>query len=367
MRILILANYDAGLYLFRRELIETLLQKGHKVVVAVPKGDYGEQLHSLGCELIYTAVNRRGKNPYQDIKLFWHYIKIMKNRRPNCILGYTIKPNLYGGIIAKYFRIPMFHTITGLGTVFLKDSFFKRCIIVLYRFSLRDSACVFFQNQANMETFHKLHIQGKKHRLVPGSGVNLIQHKLESYPESENIRFLYVGRIMKEKGIEEYVTAAKVIRKQYPNTEFHVIGFCEAGYQEKMDKWQKEKCIIYHGMQKNVHAFIKKSHCIIHPSYHEGLSNVLLEAAACGRAVLASNIPGCRECFDEGISGYGVCAGDEKDLIAKIHRFLLLSQNEKASMGRYGRKKIEREFDRQKVIASYIEEIKSLEKADGGK
>lgn len=355
-KILILANNDVGLYKFRKELIQELV-KLYEVHISLPYGEYISQLQALGCNFIDTPISRRGTNPITDLKLLMKYRNIIKNVKPDVVLTYTIKPNIYGGIVCRISKTPYIANITGLGSALEKQGNIKRITLILYSIALKQSACVFFQNSENQQFFFKNKVVNGANILLPGSGVNLTEHCLEEYPPDENIRFLFIGRIMKEKGIDEYLQAAKVIKNRYPNSEFHIIGFCEENYEPRLQQLQQHNIIKLHGLQDDVHSYIKFCHAVVLPSHHEGMSNVLLEAAATGRPVVASDIPGCREIFDEGISGYRFEVKSVDDLLQKIYEFIQLSYETKKRMGKAGRKKVENEFDRQIVVNAYVEEI----------
>lgn len=201
-------------------------------------------------------------------------------------------------------------------------------------------------------------IKGRE-KLIPGSGVNLDYYKALDYPKDDTIKFVYISRIMKAKGIDQYLEAAEYIKNKYPKTEFNILGSCEEDYIDKLSKMENKGIIKYHGVQSDIRKFHKISHCTIHPTYYpEGMSNVLLESAACGRPVITTNRSGCREIVDDGINGYIVEQQNSQDLIDKIESFLNLSYEEKKQMGLAGRVKVEREFDRQIVINAYMEEIK---------
>lgn len=223
--------------------------------------------------------------------------------------------------------------------------------------------CVFFQNAKNKYFFDKHNIKIKRQKLVPGSGVNLDAHCYEPYPEKDDtIRFLFIGRMMKDKGIDELLAAAQRIKEKHDHVFFDLIGFCEADYKGKaqLETLHKQKMINYMGHQDAIHDHIKAHHALLHPSYHEGMANVLLEAAACGRPVLASNIPGCQEAFDEGITGFGFEPRNVDDLVRAIEKFIALPYEQKQAMGIAGRKKMEQEFDRQIVVDAYMEEIENI-------
>lgn len=358
-KVLILANFDVGLYKFRKELIEKLVKK-YEVYISLPNGEYIKELKNMGCHFIETNVDRRGTNIISDINLLRFYKKTMKEIQPDVVLSYTIKPNIYGGIIAKQLKIPYIANVTGLGTALENDGLLKNILIKLYRYSLTDAKIVFFQNQRNMRFFEGNKIGLGLHSLLPGSGVNIKKFKTLDYPKNNEIHFVFISRIMKDKGIDHYLDAAQYIRKKYSNVYFHICGFSEEDYEDKLAELHNDETIIYHGMVNDIKEFLRNMHCIIHPSYHEGMSNVLLEAASSGRPIIASNIPGCRETFDEGISGFSFPKKDTEGLIHAIERFIHLDNETRRKMGLAGREKMEIEFDRKIVVKKYLEEIESI-------
>jgi galacturonosyltransferase len=237
----------------------------------------------------------------------------------------------------------------------------QKISIILYKVAFKKVNCIFFQNTENRQFFIDNNIAVDKHRLIPGSGVNLEQFQVLEYPPKNFIEFVFISRIMKQKGIDEYLESADYIRRKYPNTKFHICGFCEEEYEGKLKKLQDQGIIEYHGMMRDVRTILEKTHCIVHPSYHEGMANALLESAASGRPVSASNISGCLETFDEGISGFGFEVKNTTDLIDKLIKFIELSYEQKKAMGIAGRKKMEKEYDRNIVVKAYIEEIEKIE------
>jgi len=358
MKVLVLSNFGMGLYKFRKELLQELIQQGHKVFVSLPNDDYVPLLESLGCEYIESNVDRRGTNPIADMKLLSSYVKIINKVKPDIVLTYTIKPNVYGGIACRITKTPFLPNITGLGTAVENEGLMQKITLNLYKIALRNAECIFFQNEPNRQFFIDRGIIKNKSKVIPGSGVNLEQHPYEEYPsDKENIRLLFIGRIMKDKGIDELLNAAKQIKKNHKNVEFHFVGFCEEGYSEKLIEYNDSGIIHYHGQQDDVHKFIKDSHATVLPSYHEGTSNVLLESASTGRPILASNVTGCKETFDDGVSGIGFEAKSVNALISAIHQFLDLPHENKKQMGIAGRKKMEQEYDRKIVINAYLEQI----------
>lgn len=359
-KVLILANSLSGLYNFRKEVVEKLLEENYKVIISSPYLKHKLiYFLELGCEYIETPFNRKSVNPFSDIKLLLRYINILNKVKPDIVLTYTIKPNVYGGLACRYFKIPYIANITGVGASIENRGILREVALKLYKMGLKKANMVFFQNQSNKELFLNKKIVHNNVKLIPGSGVNLERFTFSKYPEENNIiNFLFIGRIMKSKGIEELLSAAEIICKKYSNVNFHIVGHCEENYSDTLKEYEKKGIITYHGRQDNVHQFITKSHATINPSYFEGMSNVLLESAATGRPVLASNIPGCRETFDENVSGIGFEVKNTKSLVQAIEKFIKLPYSEKEKMGMAGRRKVEKEFDRNIVINTYLEVIK---------
>lgn len=364
MKILILSNFGMGLYKFRIELLEELINRKFDVYVSLPNDEYVPKLEAIGCKVIDTHLDRRGANPIKDLKLILFYIKTIKHIKPDVVLTYTIKPNIYGGIACQLTKTPYIANITGLGTAIEKQGLMRRITITLYRIGLRKASCVFFQNKPNRQLFLDENIIWNKARnrtrLIPGSGVNLEYHKFEQYPDDGQVRFLFIGRIMKAKGIFELLEAAKRVSQRYSNVQFDLIGPCEEDFTKELTELNEHNVIKYHGLQHDVHSYIKNAHATILPSYHEGTANVLLESAATGRPVLASNVTGCIETFDEGISGLSFEVKSVDSLVDAITKFIHLPYAEKKRMGYAGRIKMEKEFDRRLVVNAYIEEINQV-------
>lgn len=359
--IVLIGNHHIVIYNFRRELIQRLISENYRVVVLMPCTKESEKIRALGCELIDIPVDRRGMNPLRDGILFIRYIKTIKKLRPSAVLTYTIKPNIYGCMACRLLHIPYICTITGVGKGVEQGGILTRLIFILYRVAMKNVHSIFFQNSQDKMLFEKRNVGQKRYRLVSGSGVNLETFSIKPYPnESENIRFLFVARIDKLKGINEYLEAATVIKKKYPFTEFHILGFWQEDYKVEIDTLVKQGIITYEGMQDDVIPFMTQSQCLIHPSYLEGMSNACLEAAAIGRPIIASNISGCRECVEDGVTGYLFSPGNVKELIEKIEKFIALPYNDKKRMGELGRKKMETEFSREQVVNAYMEELKNI-------
>jgi len=360
-KVVILSNHHVYTYNFRKELIQRLISEKYKVYVILPYGEKVELLKEMGCEFIDLPLNRRGMNPITDLKLIYSYYKYIKKIKPDIVLSYTIKPNIYGGLVCRILNIPFMPNITGLGTAIENENFVQKILVILYKLAYKKANCVFFQNKENYEFFKSKKIKINKYRIVPGSGVNIKQFSLLPYPSDEIINFVFISRIMKEKGIDYYLAAAEYIRNKYPNTRFHVLGFCEENYEKKLKELNDKGIIEYHGMQSDVCKFYKISHCTVHPTYYpEGMSNVLLESCACGRPIITTNRSGCKEIVVDGVNGFVIQQKNSKDLIEKIEKFIKLDYEAKRKMGLEGRKKVEKEFDRQIVVDAYMNEIKKV-------
>jgi galacturonosyltransferase len=360
MRVLILANNDIGLYKFRRELLESLLKK-NEVYMCLPDGEFIPKMIEMGCRFEKYDFNRHGTNPIQDLKLFGFYRSLIKKIKPDIVFTYTIKPNVYGGAACASLRIPYVVNITGLGTAVENGGILQKITLFLYKNGLRKSQKVFFQNTENRDFMLRHGVVKGAYDMLPGSGVNLSQYKVFDYPNGNTIDFTFIARVMKEKGIDQFLDAAQYIRKKYPDTRFHICGYCEQDYKDKLQELDRQGVIIYHGLVSDMTEIYKISSCIVHPTYYpEGLSNVLLESCACGRPIITTNRSGCREVIDDGVNGYIVNQKDSQDLIEKIEKFLSLSWGERRQMGLAGRAKVEKEFDRQIVIDKYLDEVKGV-------
>ena len=357
MRILILTNFDMGLYKFRRELISELC-KENEVIAALPGGEYIGLLEQLGLKCEIFEFKRRGMNPFADFSQYRRYVRLIKRIKPDAVLTYTIKPNVYGGMACKKLKVPYIANVTGLGTSIANGGLLSALSKKLYKIGLSGAKCVFFQNKENKRQFEEYGIARGNNRLIPGSGVNLNVHKLEDYPESdENIKFLFIGRVMRDKGIDELLWAIDAVHKKHKNVSLDIVGDCEEDYSERLSEAVKKGFVRYHGKQKLVHNFIKEAHCTVLPSYHEGLANVMLESASTGRPVITTRVPGCLETFVEGVTGLGCEPKSAKSLEEAMEKFLSLSNEEKRQMGIHGREKIVSEFDRNFVVKAYMEEI----------
>lgn len=354
-KILILANSSGGLYDFRNELVKRLLER-YEVAASLPDTVKTDLLEQEGVKIIHTPINRRGVNPREDWKLYRAYRSLLAEYKPDVVLTYTIKPNVYGGYACARLGIPYITTVTGLGSAFEKTGALLELVKALYRKGLSKAACVFFQNRENRELFHSYGLVSGRDALVSGSGVDLSVWQPMPYPQSTEItNFMYVGRIMKEKGIEEFLSAAEVLHGE--KVTFSLAGYCDEDWQKILDAKEREGVILQLGFHTDMHELYEKCSAVVMPTYHEGMSNVLCEASACARPVIASNISGCREIFEDGVTGYGFAPRSADALKEALKKFLALPVSTRAAMGRSARDKMEREFDRRKVAAAYMAEI----------
>lgn len=364
--ILILANNHIGLYNFRKELLQELLQQGYELHIALPYGNFVDKMQEMGCIYHETKMERRGKNPLQELSLIRRYREILKKVKPDAVLTYTIKPNIYGGILCGFMNVPYITNITGLGTAVEGKGLLQKLTTSMYRFAMRKVSCLFFQNAANEAYFTKCGIGTGRHKMVPGSGVNLERYTYLEYPRGDKVEFLFISRVLKEKGIGEYLDTAEVIHKKYPDTVFHILGFLEPDYEgkERLELLEREGIIQFEGMIEDIKPFLQKSQCTIHPSYYpEGMSNVCLESAASGRPVITTRRPGCADTVEEGVTGFLVREKDSADLTGKVEQFLSMSHEEREQMGRLARKRMEEKFDRRIVVGRYLEEIRRIVQA----
>lgn len=365
MKIMILANSDTGLYKFRRELLEELV-KEHQVCICLPDGDFVPAMTAMGCRMIpCDFLERRGKNPLKELKLLSFYKEILKREKPDLVFTYTIKPNIYGGLACRQLKLPYVANITGLGSAVENPGAMQKLTLFLYQKGLKGAQKVFFQNTENRDFMLNKGVIAGPYDLLPGSGVNLTQYEAAEYPSGETVDFVFVARIMKEKGIDQYLDTAEFITQKYPETRFHVCGACREEYREKLERLNENGTIIYHGKVKDMAEIYRKISCTIHPTYYpEGLSNVLLESAATGRPIITTDRAGCREVIDDGVNGFVCRQKDSADLIRQVEKFLALPWEERKRMGIAGRKKVEKEFDRKIVIEKYQKEIEQLSKRE---
>lgn len=354
MRTLILTNYDLGLYQFRRELIAELLKQG-EVYISLPYGKLVDPIVEDGCKFIDTPMERRGMNPKTDLKLFNRYLEILSEVKPDRVITYTIKPNVYGGIACALKNIPYAVNITGLGTAFQGHGMLRKMVTAMYKAALKRARVVFFENSANRNLFISERIvRVSQTCLLNGAGVNTERFQYVDYPDNEVFRFLFIGRVMKEKGIDELFEAMLRLGSGGYRCILDVVGPCEENYEEKLAQYAHEGWVQYRGFREDVKPFIKSCDCFVLPSYHEGMANTNLECAASGRPVITSKIPGCKEAVLDGVSGM-LCKPQNVDsLYDSMKKMLDLNRIDRILMGQAGRKHMIDKFDKRRVVSETI-------------
>ena len=369
-KVVIVLNTTWNLVNFRSGLIQALIDQGHEVIAVAPPDEYVPMLLSLGCRYVPVAMDTQGTRPGRDLLLLWRLIRLMRSERPNVFLGYTVKPNVYGSIAAHMLRIPVINNIAGLGAVFIKDGLLVRVVRWLYRSALRRSAKVFFQNDDDRQLF----ISGGLVReevtdLLPGSGIDLNRFKpwLKNigHEDRSKFRFLLIARMLRDKGVVEYVEAARLLRQRWPLAEFCLLGFLDvqnptAISHIEMDAWVAEGIVNYLGVSDDVRTHLVRADCVVLPSYREGTPRTLLEAAAMARPIITTDAVGCREVVDDGVNGYLCKVRDAEDLSAKMELMLSLSPEQRSEMGQQGRAKMVAMFDEQIVIGKYLAAIEEI-------
>jgi glycosyltransferase involved in cell wall biosynthesis len=379
-KIIIAANSAFNLTNHRVGLINGLLNEGYKVLAISPIDEFASRLKELDCQHVPLQIDRKGTHIGRDLLLFWRYRILMKQHKPDIYLGFTAKPNIYGSLAAQSLGIPVINNISGLGTVFgamsttLYGRFLSRLVRILYRFALLRSKKIFFQNKDDChEFFEKGVVKDHLTDLLPGSGVDLNRFTYKPITvnqlspkvnnEKKKTRFLLISRMLWDKGIGEYVKAARFLTRRYPRSEFCMIGFLdfqnpEAISEAQINQWIAEGIVQNLGVINDVRSEIVKADCVVLPSrFREGTPRSLLEAAAMGRPIITTNSIGCRETVDDGVSGYLCIPSDSVDLSKKMERLIQLNDTQRYEMGRCGRKKMETQFDEQIVVQKYLEVI----------
>lgn len=357
MKILIITNHSYMLYRFRRELIAQL-QKEHEVVLSMPFVGHEEDFQAMGLRCINTDVDRRGINPKTDLKLMAAYRKLLRTEKPDMVITYSIKPNIYAGMLCGMMKIPFCANVQGLGTAFQRKGL-AQFVTVLYRTALKKAKAVFFENEGNAQEFiDRKILPREKITVLPGAGVNLERYPLTPYPENRQVRFLYLGRIMKEKGIDELFAAMRRLYAEFGDkVHLDLVGFFDDNYEAEVHQLVEAGIATFHGFQPEPRSYYAAADCIVLPSYHEGLSNVLLEASATGRPVITSDIHGCKEAVDPGISGLLCRVRDAEDLYHKMRQMAGFTRQERETMGLAARQKVQREFEKTMVVQKTINVI----------
>lgn len=361
-RILFLANDWFALYNYRKDLLAKLVADGNDVFACVIEDDDNVKLAELGVKVIAVPMERRGTNPIKDFSVFKAYDKIMRKVKPDIAIAYTIKPCIYGGWATRKNKVPFIATITGLGTAFQSGRLMKFLVVNMYKVAFKKARYVFFQNDDNMQVFLDNKIVKKEQvKRVNGSGVDLEKFKYLEYPK-DTINFLFISRILKEKGIDNYLETAKRIKRKYNNVNFYILGsILDEKYRSIIEELEKQGIVKYEGQQSDMIKYQKINSCTIHPTYYpEGMSNVLLETLASGRPIITTDVCGCKEILEDGINGYLMEKGSTSSLISQVEKFINLPFDEKIELGKNGRKKIEEQFNRKDIIDEYYRIVNKI-------
>ena len=368
--IALLTNNDDDVYCFRKELIEGFIDEGYEMLISCPDGPKFELMRDIPFIYDNPDIDRRGTNPIADAKLMYHYWRLFRKHRPAVVLTYTAKPNVYASIAAHWLGIPVINNLTGLGSVVNESGLKKAFIMWLFKLAYQKSACMMFQNATNMQVAIDAGMVKGDYKLIPGSGVNTDRYPLQPYPDGGDgktgapVVFNYIGRVLKDKRVDDYIEAAKRIKRNYPQTEFNILGFIEPTemhYDAELKQLGEQNIVLYRGSQKDVKPFVARAHCTIHPStYGEGMSNVLLESASSGRFLITTDNPGCQETVEEGKTGF-IYHGEDVDALADaIKRFLALPNETRKKMGEAGRQRVKDNFSREIVVKAYKSKIKEF-------
>lgn len=356
-RILILSNDSFMLWQFRRELLATMIASDMAVTLAVPAGPHADDLRSLGCELLDTGRYHPVNGTRQAYKLYRRYLQLLRSEKPDVAVTYGAAPNILGGLACRKLRIPCCANVQGLEGLFnspLTGGFST----VLYRMALKKAKTVFFENSGNADFFRDQKIlPAARQTLLPGAGVNLQHYVLQPYPEHSVIRYLYVGRMQKEKGTDELLDAIKMLYDDCYEVCLDLVGTFDGAYAGQMKVLEDMGIVRHHGFREDPRPYYAAADCVVMPSHQEGMNNVLLEAAASGRHVIASYIPGCREAVEEGATGFTFRVQDKYGLYGAMKKFASLSYPQRQEMGLAGRRRMEEFFDKTYVVEDTMNAI----------
>ena len=367
-RLVISINASWNIVNFRLGLVAALREQGYEVVALAPTDAYSPRLADAGIDHVPIAIDSQGVSPLRDLGLLAGYRRELKRLRPDAFLGWTAKPNVYGSLAAHSLRIPVVNNISGLGTAFIERGPLRPIVTGLYRLALRRSAAVFFQNAEDLGLFVEQRIvRAEQARLLPGSGVDVDRFRpgAETPAEATPFAFLMIGRLLWQKGVAEYVEAARILRKRAPEAQFRLLGFLDAPNRsavprEAVDGWAAEGLIDYLGSTDDVRPHIEAASCIVLPSYREGLPRTLLEGAAMAKPLIASDVPGCRQVVEHGVTGLLCRPRDAAALAGAMLAMMERSAAERAAMGQAGRAKVERDYSERAVIDAYLEVLRAL-------
>lgn len=350
---------------FRKGLIAGLQRAGYTVVALTPTDAYSSRFQELGVRHVPIPMDSQGVSPAKDFRLLLRYLGALRRLRPAVYLGYTAKPNVYGSLAAHALGVPVVNNVSGLGTAFIRKGLLTSVVSGLYRLAFRRSATVFFQNPEDLELFVGGGlVKGGKAALLPGSGIDLVRFAPAAAPlrRGEPFTFLLVARLLWDKGVREYVEAARQVRERDPGVRFQLLGFLDVANRTavpraEVERWVAEGVIDYLGHADDVRPYLAGADCVVLPSYREGLPRTLLEAAAMAKPLIATDVPGCRHIAEHGVNGYLCAVRDSASLADAMTRMLHLPEAERLALGAAARAKAEAEFDEQRVVERYLDAI----------
>lgn len=369
-KVVISVNTSWNVVNFRAGLVRALVAAGFEVVVIAPEDAYSARLGELGCRFVPLAMDNQGASPRRDFGLFLRFRRLLAAERPVAFLGYTVKPNVYGSLAALSLGIPTINNVSGLGTAFIRQSWLTSVVKLLYRLPLRRASRVFFQNEEDRALFVRDGlVPAPVADVLPGSGIDLQHFAASELPKDRpGPVFLLVARLLVDKGVNEYVEAARRVRQRHPHARFQLLGFFDvenrtAIGRATLESWVGEGTIEYLGAADDVRPFIGAADCVVLPSYREGTPRTLLEAAAMARPLIATDVPGCRDLVEPGVNGYLCKARDPADLAAAMLRVIAHSPAERQAMGMHSRRLVEQRYDERIVVDRYLEVVSSIVRA----
>jgi glycosyltransferase involved in cell wall biosynthesis len=367
-KIVISINTSWNVVNFRRGLIEALRARGYDVVIVAPRDEYSSLIPDMGCRYVEIEIDNSGTSPVRDLALLWRYWRILRREKPLVFVGFTIKPNVFGSLAANLNGIPVINNVSGLGTVFVRGGLLQRIAKALYRLALARSKVVFFQNDDDRMLFINGRLVRKAQTaLLPGSGVDLVRFfpSSRNSPRSGSIVFLLVARLLWDKGVAEFIEAARLVRLKVPAARFQLLGFLDvenrtAVSRAQVEQWVEEGLVEYLGATDDVRPFLDAADCVVLPSYREGTPRSLLEAAAMGRPLISTDVPGCKEVVDHAVNGFLCKVKDADDLASSMTEFAVMDSASRDRMGVESRKKVERQFSETIVVERYMHQIDKL-------
>jgi len=366
MKIAIVLNTSWNIYNFRMNFVKALIAKGHEVHTVAPHDSYSHYLTEIGCHHHDLNMDSRGANLMKDLWLTFGILTIYRRIKPDVVLHYTIKPNVYGTLAAAILRIPSINNVCGLGTIFLKENWITSVALALYKVAFKFPKKVFFQNPDDRSLFiHKRLIKSEFADLLPGSGVDLSHFSPREFKRNKEFTFLLISRLIIDKGIYEYIEAIRLLNSMGIKAKFQMLGPKDPDHKRGIkvaviDQWIKEGIIDYLGVSSDVRPFMQQADCIVLPSYREGTPRTLLEAASISKPIITTDVPGCNHIVTDGYNGLLCKLKNANDLASKMKTMATYNDDTLKTMGINGRKKAEREFDELKVIDRYMDAIRTF-------